>query len=141
MTIMHVSMPSQESCFMNHEIKNRRNQHRCVKDVGMYCSFLHGNTSHIVTIRNFSRSGLYFESEQKIKPGTFVVLRSMGSNDLKTIDPATVKPEFFIDDMDPEVCMGFRSHIPAMVQRCVKSDGEVHTPLYGIGAKIQILTD
>ena len=123
------------------ELKNRRSQHRCFKDVGMHCSFLHGNAYQLVTLRNFSNRGIYFESTGEIQPGTFIVLRTMVGDDFMDVTAASNVPDFSISRNDPGVCMEYRSHVVATVQRCVRLDDLDDAPRYGVGAEIQILTD
>ncbi len=126
---------------MAHEPKERRRQHRCVKDVAMRCSFLGENISRLVTLRNFSSRGVYFESGWKIQPGQLIVLRAIGANDLKAVDPASDMPVFSIRHSDPEACMGYRSHSLVAVRRCEALGGAKSAMLYGIGAEIQALAD
>ncbi len=126
---------------MGDEIKNRRMQGRCVKDVGMHCSLLNGHADKIVKLRNFSNRGVYFEAGWKFHPGSMIVLRAMGANDRRPADTSPDAPPYAIDHSDPVVCMGYRSHTVAKVQRCEKLEGTGARPLYGIGAEIQILTD
>jgi hypothetical protein len=126
---------------MGQATNDRRRQQRCVKDVGMHCSYLHGNMDQLVRLRNFSYQGIYFESAWNIVPGTLIVLRSMDINDSAVIASYEDVPQYSFTDFDPDVCLGYRSHSVAKVRRCVKLDGYDDPPLYGIGAEIQILTD
>jgi hypothetical protein len=126
---------------MGHETNDRRRQQRCVKDVGMHCSYLHGDMDQLVTLRNFSYQGIYFESAWNIVPGTSIVLRSMDINDTAAFKSHQDVPRFSYTPSDPDVCMGYRTHAVAEVRRCVKLEGYDDPPLYGIGAEIQILTD
>ena len=119
----------------------RRRQPRCVKDVGMHCSFVHGNAEQVVTLRNFSGSGIYFESEWDFRPGTFVVLRSLDGSDRDADKARNQPPHFSLGDGEPEGCMLFRSHSVAKVRRCVRLDAENEAPLYGVGVEVQYLSD
>lgn len=121
--------------------QERRMQQRCTKDVGMHCSYVHGGTDQIVTLRNYSSRGMYFESAWEIQPGTLIVLRAMDVNDAALFDPAIKAPQFSIGDSDPEACLGYRSHAVAKVMRCVKLDDHGDQPHFGVGAEMQILTD
>jgi hypothetical protein len=126
---------------MEHETKDRRGQQRCVKDVGMHCSYLHGNVDQLVTIRNFSYRGIYFESGWNITPGTLIVLRAMDANDTAVFESPHDVPQYSFSQSDPETCMEYRSHAVAKVRRCVKLENHDDPPLYGVGVEIQILTD
>ena len=117
------------------EMQNRRSEHRCRKDVGMHCSLLHGKATHLVTLRNFSRRGVYFESSGKFFSGNIIVLRTRAD------DEGFGAPRYAVGKDDPEVCTRFRSHVVAEVRRCDRLHGPDETPCYGVGAKIQILTD
>ena len=115
---------------------DRRSKQRCVKDVGMSCALLNGNVERPVTIRNFSESGLFFETAVKIAPGTYVVLRSIGANDFKNATMGATGPQYALDVDDPEVCSLFRSHTVAVVQRCERFSEHSDIPRYGVAAEI-----
>jgi hypothetical protein len=119
----------------------RRRQRRCVKDVSMHCARLHGAADHLITVRNFSSRGVYFESERAIQSGALVVLRTIDAGDYLALGPNAALSPFAIGPDDPEVCTGYRSHTLVTVQRCVKLNGHEGVPRYGVGAAIQILTD
>ena len=63
---------------MKHETADRRMQQRCVKDVSMTCAHLNQNDDRIVTVRNYSSTGLYFESDEEALIGSFVVIGRPG---------------------------------------------------------------
>jgi hypothetical protein len=123
------------------EIKDRRLQHRCTKDVGMHCALLHGNKNRLVIIRNYSARGIYFEAHGRIQPGTMIVLRTLGANDFLNNETTSNTPLFSIENSDPDVCAWFRSHVLAKVQRCVRLEGHNDAVRYGMGAEIPMLTD
>jgi hypothetical protein len=122
-------------------MKDRRGQQRCVKDVSMYCTLLHGHTARPVTIHNYNASGLYFETSVKILAGTYIVLRSIGANEQLDQDVKSKAPIFSMKRNDPEVCTLFRSHCIAKVKRCVALGHRDNAPYYGVGAQIEMLTD
>jgi hypothetical protein len=115
---------------------DRRTKQRCVKDVGMGCALLNGNVERPVTIRNFSDSGLFFETAVKMMPGTYIVLRSIGANDAMDTTTGTAGPQYALDDDDPDVCSLFRSHTVAKVQRCERFSEHSDSPRYGVAAEI-----
>ena len=117
---------------------DRRSAQRCVKDVGMHCSVLNRNEEQLVTVRNYSQWGFYFESKWNIPSGSLIVLRNLDSRNEKAGDG---QPRFEMHRTDPEACHTYRSHTLARVQRCVQLDGHDAPRLFGIGAKIQFLTD
>jgi hypothetical protein len=126
---------------MTHESHERRRQARCVKDVGMHCSQLPTAAEQVVTLRNFSRRGLYFESARRLQPGSVIVLRALDvQGPSVTASPADA-PTFTLRRADPEACLSFRSHTVATVRRCERLSGSEDIPRFGVGAEVQILTD
>ena len=121
--------------------RDRRGQQRCVKDVGMHCTLLNGQVTRPVTLRNFSGSGLFFETAVQILPGTFIVLRSMNANDAGEHHMGSAGPQYASHADDPEACSLFRSHTVAKVQRCEPIDDPHDSLQYGVAAEIQLLTD
>ena len=122
-------------------VGDRRGQQRCVKDVGMGCALLNGNVERPVTVRNFSSSGLFFETAVQIVPGTYVVLRSLGPNETSDTTMGSAGPQYALDDEDPEVCSLFRSHTVAKVQRCELLGNTADSTRYGVAAEIQRWND
>lgn len=126
---------------MRAERQNRRADHRCSKDVGMHCSPLHGKGKEIVTLRNFSQRGIYFESSGDFPIGSFVVLRTVaGAEWVEAAAPFRV-PDYSVSEDDPEACATFRSHTVARVQRCERLHEPGDPPRYGIGAQIELWND
>ncbi len=123
------------------EVKDRRSQYRCTKDVGIHCTSLNGNENQLVLIRNYSSRGIYFESNRKIPPGNTIVLRTLGAADFLDNETVFNVPSFSISNSDAEVCTLFRSHVLAKVQRSVRLEGNTISPRYGMGSEIQILSD
>ena len=124
---------------MKHETADRRMQQRCVKDVSMTCAHLNQNDDRIVTVRNYSSTGLYFESDEEALIGPFVVIRTPGSHDVGVpASPSEPPFQFTIEQSDPRACLGYRSHTVARVIRCNKVDDATH---FGVGAEILILSE
>ena len=124
---------------MNHETADRRMQQRCVKDVRMTCAHVNENDDHPVTVRNYSSTGVYFESDKQARVGSFVVIRAPGSHDVGApASPSDYPFQFAIEPSDPRACWAFRSHTVARVVRCNKVDDTTH---FGIGAEILILSE
>ena len=107
----------------------------------MHCSFLNGHADQIVTLRNFSSQGIYFESGWNIRPGTLIVLRAMDAADRLHWEASSPSAQYTTSRSDPEVCAEYRSHTVAKVQHCRQLDGRDDLPRFGVGAAIQILTD
>lgn len=121
--------------------ENQRSHQRCCKDVGMHCALLNGHAEQVVTLRNFSSRGLYFESTGALPPGSLVVLRTLSINDLGSSGGAADTPVYAMGEDDPDACMAFRSHVVARVQRCERLDGPEGPPRFGVGAEIQMWND
>jgi hypothetical protein len=125
---------------MTHETTDQRRQQRCFKDIGMTCAHLNENDDHIVTVRNYSNRGVYFESDEAARIGSFVVIRAVASHDVGGFaSPSDSTFQFTIEPSDPEACRGYRSHTVAKVIRCNKVDDD--TKRFGVGAEILMLSD
>lgn len=107
----------------------------------MHCSLLHGYADQIVTLRNFSSSGIYFESGRNLRPGTLIVLRTMDAADMFFSEASSPAAQYATSPSDPKACAEYRSHTVAKVQHCRQLDGRDDSPRYGVGAAIQFLTD
>ncbi len=126
---------------MEIECIDRRKQNRCSKNVGMQCVGLHVEREQTVLIRNFSDGGIYFESERSFSPGSYIILREMDSEDRMVIMASDALVDFTINDTQASDCQGFRSHVLARVRRCESLSDNVYSPRFGIGAKIQFLSE
>jgi hypothetical protein len=124
---------------MEHEGADRRMHQRCAKDVSMTCSHLNKNDDHIVTVRNYSSRGMYFESDEAASIGSFIVLRAMGAHEMEALASPSGRPfAFSLESSDPMACREYRSHSVAKVVRCHKG---VDSTRFGIGAEVLILSD
>ena len=124
---------------MEHESVDRRAQQRCAKDVNMTCSHLNKNDNQIVTVRNYSGSGIYFESNEEALIGSFIVLRTVGAHEMEgRASPSEYPFQFTIENSDSQACWGYRSHTVAKVIRCNKVDDATR---FGIGAQALFLSD
>jgi hypothetical protein len=115
-------------------------QQRCVKDVMMTCAHLNQNDDHIVTVRNYSSTGVYFESDEGARIGSFVVIRAPVSHDAGANDLPSENPfQFTIEQTDPGACRGYRSHTVAKVLRCSRVDDD--DARFGVGAEVLFLSE
>lgn len=119
--------------------EERRAHMRCVKDIAMRCGLLNGNVVQAVTLRNFSGSGLFFETEEQMMPGSYIVIRSAVASETSSTAIGSTGPQYALHADDPEVCALFRSHSVAKVQRCERLEGIYGSPRYGVAAEIQML--
>jgi len=124
---------------MTHETTDRRMQQRCVKDISMTYAHLNKNDDRIVTVRNYSSTGIYFESDEEALVGSFVVIRAAGPHDVGVQNAPSEDPlQFTIEHTDPRACWGYRSHTVAKVIRCNKVADATH---FGVGAELLILSE
>lgn len=119
-------------------VEDRRRDQRCAKDVGMQCSLLSGRMQQVVTVRNFSRNGFYFESGWRLHVGTMVILRALSAHETGKDNDL---PRFSINADDLAACRLYRSHALVSVKRCVQLEDEGAQPLFGVGAAVQIITE
>lgn len=106
----------------------------------MTCAHLNEHDEHIVTLRNFNHGGMYFESDEELLIGSFIVLRTVGADDMENLVSSPDEPfQFSIESSDPKACWGYRSHTVAKVLRCTKVDDGATR--YGVGAEVLILSD
>lgn len=122
-------------------MRNRRGQQRCVKNVSMDCALLNGSVNRPVILRNFSGSGLFFETAVQMLPDTYIVLRTTNANGAGESDKNSVAPQYALAPNDPDVCSLFRSHMVAQVRRCEHLSDNDGSPRYGVAAEIQMLAD
>jgi hypothetical protein len=107
--------------------------------VSMTCSHVNKHDDHIVTVRNYSSRGMYFESSEAALIGSFIVLRAMGIHEKEALASPSDHPfPFSMESSDPRACRGYRSHSIARVVRCHKV---VEATCFGIGAEVLILSD
>ena len=125
---------------MTHETTDRRMQQRCVKDISMTYAHLNENDDRMVTVRNYSSTGVYFESDEEALVGSFVVIRASGPHDVGVPDAPSEDPfQFTIEHTDPGACWGFRSHTVAKVVRCSRVGDDAIR--FGVGAEVLILSE
>jgi hypothetical protein len=105
----------------------------------MHCTLLNGTAGRFVILRNYSAGGIFFESNESIPTGSYIVLRAVCAADLPRVDAAFKGPVYSMEIKDPEACALFRSHLFARVRRCVRLDDHEGAARYGIGAEIQMV--
>jgi hypothetical protein len=118
------------------EIQERRKHPRCDEDTGIFYSFLNKSGRHAAVARNYSRYGMYFESDTPLVPGTTIVIRPLGCD--AAGDPAAGSfakgpVPFYCGVARPIAgpCSELKSLVTAQVKRCEKINDL--TERYGIG--------
>ena len=119
------------------EKKDRRRNKRCNEDTGIVYSFFNQTEQHAALARNYSRFGIYFESDRPLPPGTTIVIRTL---DCETTDnqysssfergPAA----YYCKDtqLPSEACQELKTHVVAEVKRC-ENCNDLNRERYGIG--------
>jgi hypothetical protein len=119
------------------ETHERRKHSRCHEDTEILYSYLNKTETHAATARNYSRFGMYLESDTALSPGTIIVIRTLGckaASDLNADDPEKSPATFYCKGagLTPGPCRELKSMVTAEVKRCemIPNAGE---PRYGIG--------
>jgi hypothetical protein len=119
------------------EKKDRRRDKRCNEDTGIVYSFFNQTEQHAALARNYSRFGIYFESDRPLPPGTTIVIRTL---DCETADnrygssfergPAA----YYCKNTQPlsEECQELKTLVVAEVNRC-ENCKDLKRKHYGIG--------
>jgi len=119
------------------EKKDRRRNKRCNEDTGIVYSFFNQTEQHAALARNYSRFGIYFESDRPLPPGTTIVIRTL---DCETSDnrygssfeggPAA----YYCKNTQPrsEECQELKTLVVAEVNRC-ENCKDLNREHYGIG--------
>jgi len=120
------------------EKKARRRRHkRCNEDTGVVYSFFNQAELHAALARNYSRFGMYFESDRPLTPGTIIVIRTP---DCDTADEYHGRSfeggsaAYFCKDtrQTSKECRELKTLVVAEVKRC-EDHSEVKRERYGIG--------
>lgn len=60
---------------------DRRRSRRCQQELGIAFSFLNTQERYMGVVRNYSRFGMYFETDRTLSPGTLIVIQPLTCND------------------------------------------------------------
>ena len=119
------------------ETPEKRKHARCNEDIEIIFSFINKTDKHVAVVRNYSRFGMYIESDKSLSPGTIIVIRTLGCkgpNELKANDPEKSPAAFYCKDADlsPGPCRELKSLVTAEIKRCARILNSP-VPRYGIG--------
>ena len=119
------------------EIQERRKHSRCIEDTRIVYSYINKSEHHAAVAHNYSRFGMYFESDDPIAPGTTIVIRTLGCDALGDLDAGSFEnglSPFYCKDshLTHESCQDLKSLVTAQVKRCEKSRN-ISRESYGIG--------
>ena len=119
------------------EKKERRKNKRCNQDTGIAYSFLNQTEQHAALARNYSKSGMYFESNRPLIPGTTIVVRTIGCNPAYESHAGNSEqaPEpYYCKDsqLRSEACQEIKTLAVAQVRYC-ENFKDLDNEQYGIG--------
>jgi len=115
----------------------RRRHKRCNEDTGVVYSIFNQTEQHAAVARNYSRFGMYFESDRPLTPGTTIVIRTPGCDTAEEYYGGSFEggpAAYFCKDTRPtsEVCRELKILVVAEVKRCEDHSDE-NRERYGIG--------
>ena len=118
------------------EIQERRKHPRCTEDTRIVYSFINQSEHHAAMLRNYSRFGMYFESDDSLSLGTTIVIRTLGCDTPSEPDagsPANGPSPFYCKDfrLAPDQCRELKTLVTAQVKRCEKTQN-ISEKRYGI---------
>jgi hypothetical protein len=116
--------------------KERRRNKRCNEDTGIVYSFLNQTKQHAAVARNYSRFGMYFESDRPLPPGTTIVIRSLGCDAGNRYGSSLERgpAAYYCKDIKliSEACQELKNLVVAEVKRCENCE-DLNRERYGIG--------
>lgn len=118
------------------DIPERRKHPRCHEDTGILYSFFNKSERYAAVARNYSRFGMYIESDVPLAPGTTIVIRPVGCD--AASDPASAglakgpTPYYCKNSqLNTAECREIKLLVTAQVKRCEKINDSPES--YGIG--------
>jgi hypothetical protein len=119
------------------ETQERRKHLRCTEDIRIVYSFINKSEQHAAVARNYSRFGMYFESNAPLTPGTTVIIRTLGCDTASDPDAGSFEhgpSPFYCQDSQTTVdpCRDLKSLVTAEVKRC-ETRQSPSGESYGIG--------
>lgn len=110
-----------------------RRHPRCEETTVMICTLLNETEGRTVIAKNYSRSGMFFESDQDLHIGTSVVLRPSDCGTESEGDSGLPRPYYCAGKPTPaEACQELRFHTVAKVNRSMNLGTPDGRPCYGI---------
>ena len=102
------------------EEQERRRHRRCTEDTGIVYSFFNQTKQHAAVALNYSRFGMYFESDRPLPPGTTLVIRTLGCNTVGDRDSGSFerRPSAYYckdNQLTSEVCRELKTLVVAEV--------------------------
>jgi hypothetical protein len=117
----------------------RRKSSRCHQEVGIAFSFLNTKERHLGVARNFSRFGMYFETDRTLGVGTLIVIQPLICDDADNCGTGSswdraARSYRVAADTGPNsaACRLLKTLVVAQVKRCEKAY-LAELECYGIG--------
>jgi len=128
--------PKKRGVLFEMEKKERRRNKRCNEDMGIVYSYFNQTKQHAAVAKNFSRFGMYFESDRPLSIGTTIVIRYLGC-DADNRDSSSLDGEpasYYCKDskLVSEACREIKTLVVAEVKRC-ENCNDLNKERYGIG--------
>ena len=119
------------------EEQERRRHRRCNEDTGIVYSFFNQTEQHAAVARNYSRFGMYFESDRPLPPGTAIAIRTLDCNTTGDRDGSSFErgpAAYYCKDthLPSEACQELKTFVVAEVKRC-ENCKDLNRERYGIG--------
>jgi len=119
------------------EKKDRRRNKRCNEDTGIVYSFFNQTEQHAALARNYSRFGIYFESDRPLPPGTTIVIKTLECETANNRDGSSFErgpAAYYCKNTQPpsEECQELKTLVVAEVNRC-ENCKDLNREHYGIG--------
>ena len=130
------AFPENRGVLFEMEKKERRRNKRCNEDTGIVYSFINQAEQHAAVARNYSRFGMYFESDRPLPPGTTIVIRTLGCDTADNRYGSSLErgPAVYYckDTQQPsEECQEIKTLVVAEVKRC-ENCKDLNSEHYGI---------
>ena len=119
------------------EKKDRRRNKRCNEDTGIVYSFFNQTEQYAALARNYSRFGIYFESDRPLPPGTTIVIRTLDCETADNRHGSSIErgpAAYYCKNSQPfsEECQELKTLVVAEVNRCENCEDQ-NRKHYGIG--------
>jgi hypothetical protein len=119
------------------EKQERRRNKRCNEDTVIVYSFFNQTKQHAAVARNYSRFGMYFETDRPLPPGTTIVIRTLSCDVADNRYDNSFErgsAAYYCKDAQllSEACQELKTVVVAEVKRC-ENCKDLNRESYGIG--------
>jgi hypothetical protein len=131
------AFPENRGNFFKMEKKERRRNKRCTEDTGILYSIFNQAEQHAAVARNYSRYGMYFESDRPLTPGTTIVIRIPDCDTANNRHGSSIETgpaAYYCKDtqLPSEACRELKTLVVAEVKRC-ENCKDLDRERFGIG--------